>query len=196
LIIDMLNSDGAYAEAAQDALVDRLMADPSKTLEAIGARAEGIQDWLCWTVASGIKGRALDATTTLSTEGLSENGQYACALISKYLSADSDAPENWRQIYMRFWDETVPEIAQNAKIVAIGLFDLRSDGVPQLAVWQEGSTDGTLYCTDGVTTYHNLGNIYEGDPPEDSRFVLSVQSGDTLDHDTVNAFLNSWRPQE
>ncbi len=196
LIIDVLNSDGAYAEAAQDALVDSLMGDPSKMLEAIGARAEGIQNWLCWTVASGIKARALDATTTLSTQGLSENGQHASALISQYLSADSEAPDHWRQIYLRFWDETVPEIAQTRKIIAVGLFDLHSDGVPQLAVWQEGSTDGTLYCTDGVTTYHNLGNIYEGNPPDDSRSVLSVQSGDTLNHDTVNAFLNSWRPQE
>ena len=196
LIIDALNSDGAYAEAAQDALVDSLMADPSKTLEAIGARAEGIQNWLCWTVASGIKGRALDATTILPTEGLSENGQYARALISQYLSANSDAPENWRQIYLHFWDETAPEIAKTGEIVAIGLFDLHTDGVPQLAVWLEGSSDGTLYYTDGVSTYHNLGNIYEGDPPDDSRSVLSVQNGDTLSHETVNAFLNSWRPHE
>jgi hypothetical protein len=193
LIIDMLNSDGAYAEAAQDTLIDKLINDPAATLEAIGARSEGIVDWICWSLAEYMDGMALDTGDALSGDGLSESGQYACERIIYYLSNDTAAPKSWRQIYLEFWDEKVPTLSED-EIIAVGLFDLQSDGVPELAVWYENSTDGTLYYTDGVSCYHNLGNIYEGMPPDDPGSVLSMQTGSTLDHNSINAFLNSWRP--
>lgn len=193
LIIDMLNSDGAYAEAAQYALIDNLINEPAETLEAIGARPDGIRDWLCWTVATGIKGMALDTRDALSGDGLSEDGQYACELIISYFSENTAAPKSWRQIYLEFWDEKVPTLSED-EIIAVGLFDLQSDGVPELAVWYQNSSDGILYYTDGVSSYHNLGNIYEGMPPDEPGSVLSVQTSGTLDHNSMNAFLNSWRP--
>lgn len=195
LIINMLNSDGAYAEDAEDALVDSLTSSPKDTLEAIGARESGICDWLCWTVAIGIKGRSIDASAALSTDGLSDNGKNAAALISKYLSSDLPAPESWREVYMDFWDGTVPEIEKTGKLAAVGIFDTNYDGVPELAVWQEGSTDGTLYYTDGAKTYHNVGSVYNGAPPDDARSVLKAQNG-SISRDTFNAFLNSWRPSD
>ncbi len=94
---------------------------------------------------------------------------------------------------MEFWDEKVPTLSED-EIIAVGLFDLQSDGVPELAVWYQNSSDGILYYTDGVSSYHNLGNIYEGMPPDEPGSVLSVQTSGTLDHNSMNAFLNSWRP--
>ena len=194
LIVSMIDSDGADAEAAQDALVDSLLDRPGDTLEALGAREEGTRDWLCWTVASGLKDKGLDGADALSAAGLSQNAQDAAALISRYLSQELPAPEHWRQVYLRFWDKTLPGLLNGRKVTAIGLSDSHSNGVPDLIVWQEGAEDGVLYCTDGNTTYHNAGNIYEGAPPDDAGAVLRAESGTELSRDQVNAFLNAWRP--
>ncbi len=163
IIIDCLNSDGAYAEAAQYNLIECLIKFPAHTLEAVGARDEGIQNWLCWTIAENIKGMALDAGDALTADGLSENGRHACALIIEYLSEDKEAPESWRQIYLDFWKETLSVRANDGEILGIGLMDFNFDGVPELAVWQpsaSASEFAVLYYTDGTQTYHNIGSGY------------------------------------
>lgn len=193
-IIDVLNSDGAYATAALDALTDSLMNYPAETFTVIGARSEGIQDWICWSLANYMDGMALDTGDALTMDGLSESADFARELLWKYMSGSYEAPKSWRQIYLDFWDETVPSLTEDDEIFAVGLFDTESDGVAELAIWYPESTDGVLFFTDGIMTYHNLGNIYEGAPPLDLNCVLCVQSGDTIDRESVNTLLNAWRP--
>lgn len=162
LIVDALNSDGAYAEAAEAALAARLLADPSGTLAAIGARSEGIRNWVCWSLAVYLKDTA-DTGSILSAEGLSEDGQAARDVLAGYLSGDEAAPKSWRQVYLDLWDETLAAQAEAGELCGVSLMDFDFDGVPELAAWQPGSgtaDTAVLYDNDGAQTYHNLGSTF------------------------------------
>ncbi len=112
------------------------------------------------------------------------------------LSENFAVLNSWQQIYLDFWDNGLPALLEGAEeeIVAVGLFDTESDGVPELAVWLEDSTDGVLYYISDNRVLHNVGSIYEGPAPEASENVLRGQNGLAIDHDAMRTFLNSWQP--
>lgn len=193
LIISALNSDGAYATMALDALLDSLMDIPAETFEAIGARYPAIQEWICWFLAAHMDGMALDTSDALSVEGLSEAGQSARDTLWKYMWETHDAPPSWRQVYRDFWENELPEILDAIEIDGVGLIDFDSDGVPELAVLQADGTS-VIYYTDGEKVYHNLGNVYDTSELDFSGSILSISAGDVLDGKRVNALLNAWRP--
>ena len=99
-LINVLNSDGPYATAALDMLLDSLMDSPVETLDSIGARPAGIRDWLCWSLAAHVDGMALDTDAPLSVSGLSENGAAARDKIVEYIADRNEPPKQWRQVYL------------------------------------------------------------------------------------------------
>lgn len=191
-ITDVLNSDGAYASMALDALLDSLMDSPAETFEAIGTRSEGIQNWICWSLANYIDGMALDTSDALTVDGLSESADFARELLWKYMSGDYEAPKSWRQIYLDFWRDELSELLDGAQIDGVGLLDTDADGVAELVVIIDGSA--VLYYTDGQSVYRNIGSTYDANELDFSGSLLSAADGDSIDAESFNALLNGWRP--
>jgi hypothetical protein len=63
------------------------------------------------------------------------------------LSENFAVLNSWQQIYLDFRDNglLLSWKGRKKKSLPWGLFDTESDGVPELAVWLEDSTDGVLY---------------------------------------------------
>ena len=127
---------------------------------------------------------------------LAVNPEFEAFFDRLYGDADRIGPESWRRIYLDFWDHKLSALLEGVEeeIIAVGLFDTDSDGVPELAVWLENSRDGTLYYISDNRVCHNIGSIYEGPAPEGSDNVLRRQNGLAIDHDAMRTFLDAWQP--
>ena len=91
LLIEALNSDGAYAEHALDRLTDRLLESPAETLEAIGAYPEGIRDWLCFALGRQMS-PMLDTVEALSPDlSLSPAGEAARGKLAEFYAGGAEA---------------------------------------------------------------------------------------------------------
>lgn len=172
LIADALNSDGAMAEQASHALLERLIAAPSETLQAVGARPSGIRSWLCWTLASEIKtamaaGEITDLASILSGELLRQDTAAAWDEINNYVNQDLPAPKSWRQVYRDFFNDTLlPQYAaagSSLKVYGVSLMDIDFDAVPELMVWEgvaSAAAFGMLWQTDGAQVTRATGDAY------------------------------------
>jgi hypothetical protein len=172
LIQRMLSSDGAEAEAAQFELFQSLLAAPQETLEAVGARPEGIRDWLCWTLSVEMQfaisdGSLTDAGALLSDTPLGEPAAAAWGRVMNYVNQEQPAPKSWRQVYLDFFSDTLlpaqTESHPGQPIYGVSLMDLDFDGVPELMAWDgvaSGAAFGTLYRNDGTKVDRTSERIY------------------------------------
>ena len=190
LIEQALNSDGAESEAVQYQLYQRLRMSPMETLEAVGARSEGIRDWLCWTLSEVVKlalqdGDIADAAEIVADTSLAENGAAAWSRFLDYVNHTKPAPKSWRQVYLDFYNNLRADT-----VYGVSLMDLDFDAVPELMVWDgaaSGAAFGTLYQNDGTKVVRVSQRLYSTNivtghlneqpwPPEDlSAFLLVRQ---------------------